>query len=182
MRLRNLFIIPLLLLVFSCSQEEPKVGFYHWEQQFNLDSTATRYLKETNSSVIYVRYFDVVWSSKYEAPIPVSILNVKSTPAEGIEVVPTIYITVDAMQRLENNSSKINDLAKRTAKKIKTTHSNFSTPLQKVQVDCDWNESTQSSYFSYLKQLKAEMGESILISSTIRLHQVKYFQKTGIPP
>lgn len=49
-----------------------------------------------------------------------------------------------------------------------------------VQIDCDWTERTKKAYFEFLKKLKQQI--SLPISTTIRLHQIKYRSKTGIPP
>ncbi|HLZ85635.1 MAG TPA: hypothetical protein VKQ52_00290, partial [Puia sp.] len=51
---------------------------------------------------------------------------------------------------------------------------------QEIQFDCDWTEHTKTSYFSFLRQYRQRSGA--LLSSTIRLHQVKYPDRTGIPP
>lgn len=39
---------------------------------------------------------------------------------------------------------------------------------------------TKNNYFLLLKELKNNLNKNI--SSTIRLHQIKYFNKTGVPP
>ena len=49
-----------------------------------------------------------------------------------------------------------------------------------IQVDCDWTDGSREQYFRFLKLLKAESGKKI--SATIRLHQVKYYKKRGVPP
>ena len=49
-----------------------------------------------------------------------------------------------------------------------------------IQLDCDWNLTSRDKYFAFIKALKTISGKNI--SATIRLHQVKYFKKTGIPP
>lgn len=52
-----------------------------------------------------------------------------------------------------------------------------------IQIDCDWTEGSRNCYFTLLKSL-AELAhkENKMLSATIRLHQVKYAQRTGIPP
>ena len=52
--------------------------------------------------------------------------------------------------------------------------------FSEVQIDCDWSDSSASNYFNLLKDLKAKLHKTI--SATIRLHQIKYYYKTGIPP
>ncbi|MGG2305049.1 hypothetical protein ACE4Z6_26875, partial [Salmonella enterica] len=48
------------------------------------------------------------------------------------------------------------------------------------QIDCDWTLGTKEKYFSLLKRIKERMA--LPLSCTIRLHQVKYQAKTGVPP
>src|SRR5690606_2105981 len=52
--------------------------------------------------------------------------------------------------------------------------------FDEIQIDCDWTESTRDSYFQFLKELKEISQKNI--GSTLRLHQVKFRNKTGIPP
>lgn len=49
--------------------------------------------------------------------------------------------------------------------------------FKEVQFDCDWSLKTRASYFYFLSQFK-----TYNLSATIRLHQIKYFKTTGVPP
>ncbi|HXB09910.1 MAG TPA: hypothetical protein VNW04_22455, partial [Puia sp.] len=51
---------------------------------------------------------------------------------------------------------------------------------QEIQFDCDWTERTKDNYFAFLRAYKKRSGD--IVSATIRLHQVKYPDRTGIPP
>jgi hypothetical protein len=53
------------------------------------------------------------------------------------------------------------------------------TPAE-VQLDCDWTDTTKTAYFAFLTQL--EQLAKLPMSATIRLHQVKYRERTGVPP
>ena len=46
-------------------------------------------------------------------------------------------------------------------------------------MDCDWTPSTRDAYSKLLKALRPSYPE---LTATIRLHQVKYFNRTGVPP
>ncbi|MEJ7587494.1 MAG: hypothetical protein WKI04_08030, partial [Ferruginibacter sp.] len=52
--------------------------------------------------------------------------------------------------------------------------------FNEIQIDCDWTASTSKNYFILLRYIK--LLSKVNISATIRLHQVKYFNKTGVPP
>jgi len=49
-----------------------------------------------------------------------------------------------------------------------------------LQIDCDWSEESKGQYFKLLEQLSER--SKLMISATIRLHQVKYRERTGVPP
>ena len=49
-----------------------------------------------------------------------------------------------------------------------------------IQIDCDWTETTRDAYFRFLKALAEHSGKRL--SCTLRLHQIRDRQKTGVPP
>ena len=51
-----------------------------------------------------------------------------------------------------------------------------------VQFDCDWSISTRAKYFRLLNQIRKELPAPTRLSATIRLHQIKFYRTTGIPP
>ncbi|MCC6369372.1 MAG: hypothetical protein IT236_00060, partial [Bacteroidia bacterium] len=52
-----------------------------------------------------------------------------------------------------------------------------------VQLDCDWTEKTKDNYFLFLTEIRKQIeNKKVLLSATIRLHQVKYKEVTGVPP
>ena len=51
-----------------------------------------------------------------------------------------------------------------------------------LQLDCDWTPSTRAAYFSFLKKLSAALPPGTQLSATVRLHQYKFPQETGVPP
>lgn len=60
------------------------------------------------------------------------------------------------------------------------------TPAE-VQLDCDWTAQTRERFFRLVTSLRhawqnIQPGEPPLISVTIRLHQYRYPERTGVPP
>lgn len=97
-----------------------------------------------------------------------------------MQIIPVIYIDNDALS--DCDPVQIPEMARKTWAKVKRMHDrNCSTPLKEIQFDCDWNESTKESFFSFIEHFRT-YSENIRISSTIRLYQYKYPEKTGIPP
>jgi hypothetical protein len=76
-------------------------------------------------------------------------------------------------------TEQVNDLFLKTLHLIDTISRTHHLSLKEVQVDCDWTESTKETYFNFLRHFVAT---GVPVSATIRLHQVKYKERTGIPP
>ena len=49
-------------------------------------------------------------------------------------------------------------------------------------MDCDWTDGTREKYFDLLRNIKSGLSNEKVLSATIRLHQVKYKEMTGLPP
>ncbi|MDN5128505.1 glycosyl hydrolase family 18 protein, partial [Aliarcobacter butzleri] len=92
--------------------------------------------------------------------------NLKEPPKDFI---PVIYITNETMKNVDYSL---------VSKAILETLKNYK--FDEIQIDCDWSLSTRSNYFNLLEDLKEKLNKKI--SATIRLHQIKYYAKTGIPP
>ena len=63
---------------------------------------------------------------------------------------------------------------------------NFNNKINEILIDCDWTATTKTKYFQLIKQLKtqlnAQFNKQLTLTTTIRLHQIKFSEKTGIPP
>ena len=167
----------------GCKEDKPrrvKTAFYHWQTNFDLSEYERNFIEETQSENLYVKFFDVDWNGK-EA-IPMASLNVKNEARAGQEIVPTIFITNRTFQHLTEED--ISDLAEKVVDKVKRIFKGFTdAELREIQFDCDWSESTRVAYFSFLEAINSILlKEEIEISATIRLHQIKFFEKTGVPP
>ncbi|NET32845.1 MAG: hypothetical protein F6K19_12650 [Cyanothece sp. SIO1E1] len=58
-----------------------------------------------------------------------------------------------------------------------------SVSIPEVQIDCDWSQQTRNNYFLLLRTLREQyLPADQLLSATIRLHQLRYPDQTGIPP
>lgn len=155
-----IFITVLLLtisLIFTLKKENRNFNFsyYFWENRYNLE-------QDTNDK-LYIKVLDIKYSNKLEI---IETNFIKSAPKDFI---PVVFITNKTLQNLDYKviSDQIINLVKKF---------NFN----EIQIDCDWSDSTKNNYFLLLKELKNNLNKNI--SSTIRLHQIKYFNKTGVPP
>jgi hypothetical protein len=180
------FFLPLsILLFFSCTQkrEERKIerSFYYWKSVFKLNNFEKQRLDSLQVKTIYVKFFDVDWDGAGKKPVPVARLQNTSYKLPGnIQVIPAIFITNGCIKKID--SSQLQQLANNIyllAQEIITANS--FTAIAEIQIDCDWTAATKDNYFNLLKKIKI-LWKDIPLSATIRLHQIKFMGKTGVPP
>ena len=57
------------------------------------------------------------------------------------------------------------------------------TAIHEIQFDCDWTQSTKEKYFKFLRHFRQLQNDpTFQLSATIRLHQIKFANQTGVPP
>lgn len=162
-----------LMTLCSCN-ERGEISFYHWKARAKYTEACGEALELSEIQKIYLHYFDIKQSS--DEALPIYILKNVDEEYKGFEIVPVIYITNEVFKH-ENLVSQ--ELAKKVAKLIdEISLRHFGREIREIQVDCDWTQSTRSAYFNLLRDL----GSEFEIDATIRLHQIKFMQKTGVPP
>ncbi|UKN01793.1 hypothetical protein K6119_18885 [Paracrocinitomix mangrovi] len=180
LKMRNFSIYIFLLFLFACqsgtkdtSDKEVERGFYHWKTEVDFSQNQIDFLEEINASVLYVKYFDLVWNG--EEVRPAAYVDFKTEVKQPI--VPTVFITTDVFQNID--SSEIRNIAIKTHKTIYSLNPD-GNEIDEIQFDCDWTPSIKDKYFLFLKEFQAiHQGQ---ISATIRLYQYKYPDLSGVPP
>ncbi|MGH2642635.1 MAG: hypothetical protein ACRDE2_01695 [Chitinophagaceae bacterium] len=181
-----IFILLGFLNIFfhSCKHDSPKQitnAFYYWRSEFKLDSTEKSYLADAGSNLLYIRFFDVVWNVQLSQPAPDAPLYFAQKPDSFINYIPVVFITNETMQHI--STGQINELANHILEKIESISKNFIKNYHEVQMDCDWTVGTKDKYFLLLQNLRQQLhANHIKLSVTVRLHQIKYIARTGIPP
>ncbi|MBK6833943.1 MAG: hypothetical protein IPG89_06585 [Bacteroidetes bacterium] len=167
----------LLALLFSCTKRETTASFYYWQTNFSLNQIEKQALSELHCQEVYVRLFDI--DIKNDSIVPLGVIkNLDSFPS-NLQLIPVVFITNRTF--IETKPENIKHLAVNTHNKITSLLKLANKTCKKIQIDCDWSQGTKHNYFQFLKQFKA-IDTNIILSSTIRLHQVKYPTITGIPP
>lgn len=155
-----LFFLSLIIIISFpiLFTEDKKIqnSFYHWKNTYDL--------KNTNEK-LYIKVLDISFSKKLE------YVSTKFNKEPKNSFVPTIYITNETMKKVDYK-----EIEKLILKQIKRLNTSF----EEIQIDCDWSLTSKSNYFNLLQALKKDTNKTI--SATIRLHQIKYFKKTGVPP
>ena len=157
----------------------PRRAFFYWRTTFKLSEAERRALDELGVARLYVRAFDVEWSAVDAAPSMIG----KLVPAAGervpagIEVVPVVFLRDEVLRRAE---SRIPALASEVWAEVGRRMQLLGAAPRELQLDCDWTDTTREAFFALLGKLREEAR--IPLGATIRLHQVKYRERTGVPP
>ena len=176
---RRLIVLLFLLTFFFSCQPEPcttQLAFYHWKTDAALDSTEQAYLAQLPAQRLYLRLLDVDWDGHDQAPRPKAEVQVNALPP--VDIIPTVYITNRTLAQLE--TSDLDNLSHRIMMKVEQL-----LPLDsfvELQIDCDWTEGTREAYFSLLQHLRERLPKNTQLSATLRLHQYRWPEKTGVPP
>lgn len=179
-----LFTASLFFCVFlfcTCgSSVQVDTAFYYWQQRLSLSPAEIDYLKETHTSALYIKFFDVDWDRAAGQAVPLAKLSCQTGPPAGIAIIPCVFITNRVM---ENTPER--DIPQLAGKILTLLHSlQNRTGLkdsQELQIDCDWSVGTKQAYFALLRRLKT-LAPQTLLSVTVRLHQLKFPETTGVPP
>ncbi|HEY6902136.1 MAG TPA: hypothetical protein VI233_15880, partial [Puia sp.] len=153
------------------------MSFYYWRTTFSLDSQETHTLRDNAVDTLYVRYFDVDWPAADTAPSPLAPIRFETSPA-AYTIIPVVYLRNKVFEKLTPAAlpafaGNVHTLIQRISR------SRAITPRE-VQFDCDWTEHTKDIYFQFLRSFRTLSNQEL--SCTIRLHQIKFPDRTGIPP
>ena len=177
--------LTMLMALTGCQQHERQSpttlaegnSVYYWRTDLHLDSTERAFLKRHDIDKVYCRYFDVVMGDDGQ-PTPNATITFSDTLPDGVELVPTVYITEDCMHAPHPG------LAEKVVRRVcQMNETNDLGPVAEIQIDCDYTARSRQVYYDFLKEIshffasKANKFErSSLIShlsTTIRLHQLQ---------
>lgn len=168
----------------------PVPGFYFWRTTLELGAPERAALEELSIRRLYLRLFDVGWSSTRDAPELLGALRVPATGAlpPGLEVVPVVFLENQVLASLPQH--ELGALAAQLDREVAAHLGALGAHASELQLDCDWTERTREPFFSLLTELRRLVGARAAaagsspprLSATIRLHQVKYRERTGVPP
>lgn len=179
-------VFAIVCLLAGCRQQvDPVVrpAFYHWKTLFDPAPEARQLVQNMETERIYLRVFDIDWDEGLKAPAPIAYLKPRQPLGVfKVEWVPTVFITNRSLTRLPIQNAP--DFAERlTGKMLEQIEVLKLQSVPEVQLDCDWTQSTREVYFRILEACRGIFSEKgIALSATIRLHQLRYPEKTGVPP
>ena len=176
------YLYLLLVLLGACSYEDtpPEQALYCWKTQVQFSAEEADFVKNNRIERLYIRYCDV--GLRDSAPVPIAPVDIDTLSLQGKTVIPVVYLKneIFTSELTEGNSTYISTLAHKLGDYIEQINRYYRLRVSEVQFDCDWSLSTKQAYFSMLEAFKKEYPYQL--SATIRLHQVKYREETGVPP
>lgn len=183
----SFFISAIIFLSCNISKKhEPRKierSFYFWKSVFKLSTQERDAITNLKIQSLYIKYFDVDWNAPRNTALPIAQLTAPDSfflRTTQLNIVPTVFITNETIFKININQTE--ELANKIIFLVNRMNSNFGVKLiNELQIDCDWTAGTKDKYFSLLKFLQKKQN-NIKFSSTIRLHQIKYLNKTGVPP
>jgi hypothetical protein len=178
--LHRFFLASLLFVsaLSSCKREsKADAAFYYWKQTLTLNKAQQQILDEVAAGKLYLRFFDIKWNSSSGKAHPEAIISFKD-PVKTTKLIPVIFITNQTFEKL--STAGVDSLAMQSNTLLQHLAQEQKISYQYVQFDCDWSLGTKDKYFQFLKSFKAISKKQL--EATIRLHQVKYQVRTGIPP
>lgn len=180
----QILLLSLSLCISSC-QPKPQVqrAFYHWQTSLSLSPAEQKSLQSLQVSRLYAKFFDVDWDEAQGQIVPLASIQIDTAGLRHLELIPVIYITNRTWDHVESEA-QLETLVQRVIAKIDALAQPLSEPsLPEIQIDCDWTAGSRRVYFAFLEKLSKKLVQrKCRVSATIRLHQYKYPQRTGIPP
>ncbi len=157
-----------LLAIMGCQKQGELLdegnAVYYWRTDFRLDSTEKAFLQQYHINKVYCRYFDVVINNEAEGPMPNATITFSDSLPEGIELIPTIYITENCMHKRHPG------LAEKIVKRIlQMNETNDIKNVREIQIDCDYTAKSRKNYYEFLNEIHSQFSQ---LSTTIRLHQL----------
>ena len=171
--MKKYMVMTAMLMTAGCTDRKPLGGdepgegnaVYYWRTDLRLDSTERAFLSLYNINKVYCRYFDVVMNDEAEGPMPNATITFSDTLPAGVEIVPTVYITIESLQKPHEG------LAAKLVKRIRQMNeTNDISGVREIQIDHDYTARNMKIYYQFLNEVKQAWGGTL--STTIRLHQL----------
>ena len=159
----------------SCFTHEPCNAVYHWKTVLNPNTYEMDFMKKHHVKRMYVKFFDVstdnLYDGKGEQPVPIATTvfkeNSKQIVDNHIEIVPVVFITVEALRLKKPLCDRI---VQRVDDMCRANHIEY----HEIQLDCDWTQETKDLFYTLCQEVKHKLHEKGKgLSATIRLHQLR---------
>ena len=172
-----LILLAVVATIVGCSksQDQSFNSIYHWKTTFEVGYGECEFLAKHNIVRIYLHMFDVVVEQNHNVGtteiVPIATTKFVGSAPKSVEIVPTIYITIDALRAMTGKESEYATLIVERA--LAMCSYNECGKIKELQLDCDWTSTTKQSYNLLCSSTRELLRkEGIDLSATIRLHQL----------
>ncbi|MCK6546356.1 hypothetical protein L6R52_10950 [Myxococcota bacterium] len=153
-------------------------AFYVWRTTVELSARERDALGALGVSRLFVRAFDVAPSRDGTPQLTAPVTFSGPWPA-GVELVPVVFVR-EAVLHTPPSDALVTLVAREVRDVVRRAGV---AKISELQLDCDWTDGSRANYFALVEALAAVMrADGVELSATIRLHQIKYRERTGIPP
>jgi len=180
---RLIGLIGVMIALIACDRRHhgATASFYYWKTAYEPDRIEKHALAQIGAKRLFVRIMDIDTQGPQGEAVPVSAITFREPLPDSLAIVPVVYILNNVLKDLsagqqEELAGRIIDFV--TAKVKQAGKTGF----DELQIDCDWTASTRDAYFGFLKAIRARMADSVRLSATLRLHQVRNRRSSGVPP
>lgn len=183
--LLKICIVIVALATFTCCSNKPieqtaekHTSIYHWKTTFDINDAEAEFLGKHNIERIYVKMYDVAIEQNFlsgEADIvPIATTKFVSAIPENVEIIPVIYITIDALYAL-GRWDRTEEFGKLIIERtLAMCRYNKCGKIRELQLDCDWTSTTKDVYEKLCGIIRKSLREKdIDLSITVRLHQLR---------
>jgi hypothetical protein len=170
-------LLPLVIGLWACGHDRGRhvmPAFYHWKTRL----PAGEVHRPVGTQRLYIRAFDIDWDAQRQEAVPLAVVEGCRQAGLSARDVPVVFITHRTFLSLD--SQQIQQLAVRTIDRLQTLWPVW--PPAELQFDCDWTPASREAYFAFLQHIRRLSGPSVVLSATIRLHQYRQPEQTGLPP
>ena len=156
-------------------------SFYYWKTVYNPDSTEQASLRHIGAERVFIRIMDIDNQGGNGEAIPVSAVTFAEPLPDTLAAVPVVYIVNNVLK--ERSADQLETLAANIEQFVSGKMKQAGKAgFDEIQLDCDWTATTRDNYFALLDALRRRMGDTVKLTSTLRLHQVRNRRSSGIPP
>jgi len=176
-------LIGVMIATIACDGQRNTVdaSFYYWKTAYEPDSIEKHALAQIGAKRLFVRIMDIDTQGPQGEAVPVSAVTFREPLPDSVAIVPVVYVVNKVLKDM--SAVQQDELAGRlidfVTAKVKQAGK---TGFDELQIDCDWTASTKEAYFGLLTALRTRVADSVRLTATLRLHQVRNRRSSGIPP
>ena len=179
------YCLILILFLLAC-KDTPAVrqrGVYYWKTALSITPFLQESMAQSGVQRIFIKFADIGRNTSTGTIEPYALLHARDTSGlGGLDIVPCFFITNIVFANADEGTTGW--LAERLEESLESVGAQWGKKAQEwpeIQLDCDWTAQTRKPYFTFIRQLQRRLPGARL-NITIRLHQYRDPDKTGVPP